>query len=138
MEKLKQLLVITFFTFYACQAFAQKKSEEAIAEAAGAYLAIVYALQAVKQTQCGYALLMNIEEFSQKAEQDVQSNIPPAYKNEALNILASTKAEMQSIVANNIRSLDGKIDPKTQCGLVVGGLLGNLTQYRTEWEQSKK
>ena len=138
MKKLKQSLLVVCIAFHVSHAVAQQKSEGAIAEAAGAYLGAVYALQAVKQTQCGYALLMNIEELSQKAEQDVQSNISAAYKNELSNIRVSAKAEMQSIVANNIRSLDGKIDPKTQCGLVVGGLLGNLTQYWTEWEKVKK
>jgi hypothetical protein len=138
MKKLRQSFAVACIAFYVNHALAQHKSEDAIAEAAGAYLASVYALQAVKQTQCGYALLMDIEEFSQKAEQDVQSNIPSAYKNELSNIRASAKAEMQSIVADNIRSLDGKIDSKTQCGLVVGMLMGNFTQYWTEWEKVKK
>ncbi|MBK8103478.1 MAG: hypothetical protein IPK30_09415 [Cellvibrionales bacterium] len=135
MKNLKQSFVVACIAFYVNHSLAQHKSEDAITEAAGSYLASVYALQAVKQTKCGYALLMNIEELSQKAEQDIESNISSAYKNQLPKYKSTAKAEMQSIVANNIRSLDGKIDPKTQCGLVVGMLLGNFTQYWTEFEK---
>jgi hypothetical protein len=54
------------------------------------------------------------------------------------NFIVSTKSESKEIVAGQISALNGKFDSKTQCGLVVGGLLRNLTQYWTEWEDVKK
>ena len=137
MKKLNLSLAFACLAIYMGQALGQQNSPDAVAEAAGAYLGAVYSLQAVKKTKCGYALLLDIGDFSQKAERDVRSNIPNAYKNELTNFIESVKHESQKIVANNIKNLEGKIDPRTQCGLVVGGLLGNLTQHWTEWERVK-
>lgn len=138
MNTFKISLAIAFLVFHMSQVFAQQQSADTIAEAAGAYLGAVYALQAVKKTRCGYALLLNIGEYSQKAEKDVQSNLSLAYKNDLDEFISSSKHESQKLVADNIRLLDGRIDEKTQCGLVVGMLLGNLTQYWTEWEKIKR
>ena len=136
--KTKTLAIVALLLLaYSAVASAQSAADAA-AEAAGSYLGAIHILQASKKTQCGYALLMDIDDFSRKAEQDVLNTLPIKYKKDMANFIPTLKQQSPSIVAKSIKDLDGRIDEKTRCGLVVGTFLGNLTQYWTEWEQAKK
>ena len=136
--KTKTLAIVALLLLaYSAVASAQSAADAA-AEAAGSYLGAIHILQAAKKTQCGYALLMDIDDFSRKAEQDVLNTLPIKYKKDMANFIPTLKQQSPSIVAKSIKDLDGRIDEKTRCGLVVGAFLGNLTQYWTEWEQAKK
>lgn len=68
-------------------AVAAQDAADAAAEAAGSYLGAVHVLQAAKKTQCGYALLMDVEDLSRKAEQDVLKTLPAKYKKDVASFI---------------------------------------------------
>lgn len=135
----RKLVATAIFSILAsATALAAQDAADAAAEAAGSYLGAVHVLQAAKKTQCGYALLMDVEDFSRKAEQDVLKTLPAKYKKDVANLIPTLKQQSPSVVAKSLKDLEGKLDDKTRCGLVVGMFLGNLTQQWTDWERAKK
>ena len=135
----RKLVATAIFSILAsATALAAQDAVDAAAEAAGSYLGAVHVLLAAKSTQCGYALLMDVEELSRKAEQDVLKTLPAKYKKDVASFIPTLKQQSPSIVAKSLKDLEGKLDDKTRCGLVVGMFLGNLTQQWTDWERAKR
>jgi hypothetical protein len=127
-----------FLTFVLTTTSAAQDVEDSVVEAAAAYLSAVHLLKAVKNTQCGYALLMDAEDLSRKAELDIINALPEKRKKELPAFISTLKQESQNVVAEHLKDIEGKLDDKTRCGLVVGMFIGNFTQYWTEWERAKK
>ncbi len=119
-------------------AIAAQDAADAATEAAAGYLGTVYVLLAVKKTQCGYALLMDVENLSRKAEQDVLKTLPPKYRKDVPDFISTLKQKSPGLVAKSIKDLEGKFDDKTRCGLVVGGAIGIHTEYWKAWERAKE
>ena len=105
-------------------------------EAAGAYLGATYLLEAARTTRCGYALLIDIDHLLQEAEREVKSNVAPKHHEELFEFMTKSRHESRSTVNSIIMDLDGKVDSRTQCGIVVGMLIGNFSTYRTQWRRS--
>jgi len=127
-----------FLILVSATATAAQDAADAAAEAAGGYLTTVYILHAVKKTQCGYALLMDVENLLRKAEQDVLKTLPTKYRKDLQGFISTSKQQGSSIVAKSLKDLEGKFDDKTRCGLVVGMHLGTHAEYWKAWEQAKK
>ncbi len=119
-------------------AIAAQNAADAATEAAAGYLSTVYMLHAVKKTQCGYALSMDVEDLSRKAEQDVLRTLPPKYRKDVLGGISTLKQQSPSDVAKYIKDLEGKFDDKTRCGVVVGMYLGLHVEFFKAWERAKK
>ena len=133
------LQVITCLTFTLAMGHAQAQdAADSAAEAAGGHLGAVYMLHAVKKTQCGYALLLDVEDLSRKVEQDVLRTLPPKYRKDVLGGISTLKQQSPSDVAKYIKDLEGKFDDKTRCGLVVGMYIGIHIEFVKAWERAKK
>ncbi len=134
----KLAATVIFLILVSATTIAAQDAAEAAAEAAGGYLSTVYMLHAVKKTQCGYALLMDVEDLTRKAEQDVLRTLPPKYRKDVLGGISTLKQQSPSDVAKYIKDFEGKFDDKTRCGLVVGMYLGLHVEFFKAWERAKK
>jgi hypothetical protein len=137
----KNLTVAMLSMFLSTPVFAQDASETA-AQAAGAYMGATHILQSLKQTQCGYALLLDADELSKKAEQDILKNLPSKYQKDLSSHIQQSKQYSTNLVTKDIEEqenkLRGKLDGKTTCGLMVGGSIAIYNQYLALWENAKK
>lgn len=131
-------VAIMLSVFLASPVIAGQDTAEAAAEAAGAYMTAAHVLQATKKTPCGYALLLNADEVSRKAEQDVLKNLPSKYQKYLSSSIQKSKQDSQNLVAKDLKDRMGQLDDKTTCGLMVGGYIAIFGQYWANWERAKK
>jgi hypothetical protein len=136
----KNLIVAMLSVFLSTPVFAGQDAAETAAEAAGAYMGATHILQAVKKTPCGYALLLDSDEVSRKAEQDVLKNLPSKYQKDLSSAIKYSKQDSIDLVAKDLKDdrLRGKLDEKTICGLMVGRYVAIFGQYWASWERAKK
>lgn len=136
----KNLTVAMLSMFLSIPVFASQ--EEAVTRAAGAYMHATHVLQSLKQTSCGYALLMDVDELSRKAEQDILNTIQSKYQKDLSSNIKQSKQNSTNLVTKDIEELEnkstGKLDGKTTCGLMVGGSIAIYNQYFALWENAKK
>lgn len=131
-------VAILLSVFLASSVIAGQDTAEAVAEAAGAYMTAAHILQATKKTPCGYALLLNADEVSRKAEQDVLKNLPSKYQKYLSSSVKKSKQDSQDIVEKDLKNRTEQLDEKTTCGLMVGGYVAIFGQYWASWERAKK
>lgn len=134
----KNLTVAMLSVFLSNPVIAGQDAAETAAEAAGAYMAAAHILQATKKTPCGYALLLNADEVSRKAEQDVLKNLPSKYQKYLSSSIQKSKQDSKNLVAKDLKDRTGQLDDKTTCGLMVGGYIAIFGQYWASWERAKK
>ena len=134
----KNLTVAMLSVFLSVPVFA---GQDGVEEAAGAYMAAAHNLQSLKQTSCGYALLLDGDELSRKAERDILNTIQSKYQKDVSSHIKHSKQISINLVAENLadnRLREKKLDEKTICGIWVGGFTAIYNQYLALWENAKK
>ena len=113
----------------------------ALARKAGALLGAAETVRVYKQTDCAYALPRSFPSADQLWRDEIFPAIPAGHKDEFSKLLESLrpllKRQADTMVAESFRSVSGKLDRKTVCGL-VGGVLATVFGRATDEFQEQK